>query len=141
MLRLLVSLWFLCATVPALGAGLVDSLVTQLGVTPAQASGGAGALLAYAQHDLNHDDWTQLTALVPEADALAQSTDLGRGVMSSLGSVLGDDNLTMAKVAEQFQALGLDATTVSQFAPVILDYLNQHGGEDLVAPLADLWIP
>ncbi|MBY6018594.1 DUF2780 domain-containing protein [Halomonas denitrificans] len=137
--RILVLAAAMAMGAPAWGASLVDTLVSELGITEDQAIGGAGALMAYAKQDLGSEDWSQLAELVPEASTLAESADMG-GVMGSLGNVLGD-GAGMAQVLEQMSALGLDADTISQFAPVVIDYLKQQGGEDLIGTLTKLWSP
>lgn len=124
---------------PAWGASLVDSLVSELGITQDQAIGGAGALMAYAKQDLAEADWSQLAQLVPEASTLAEEADMG-GVMNSLGEVLGD-SAGMAQVLEQLSKLGLDADTITRFAPAVLDYVKQQGGGDLIGALTKLWTP
>ncbi|MBY6187746.1 DUF2780 domain-containing protein [Marinobacter hydrocarbonoclasticus] len=124
----------------AWSASLVETLVSELGITEDQAIGGAGALMSYAKQDLAEADWAQLAGLVPEASSLAEEGEMG-GVAASLGSVLGESDLGMAPVLEQLNALGLDAATISKFTPVVLDYLKQQGGDDLIGTLTQLWSP
>ncbi|WP_345337023.1 DUF2780 domain-containing protein [Ferrimonas pelagia] len=125
--------------------GLVGTLVSQLGVSEDQASGGAGALLSLAQSSLGGSDWGQLTELLPEAAGLASGVDLsalagdGGGLGDLAGMLGGEGGSSMLQVAQAFSGLGLDASSISQFAPVILEYLQGQGGADLVDKLSSLW--
>lgn len=142
LIKVLVLVGWVVLAPSSWAAGLVDSLVSQVGVSEAQASGGAGALLGYAQQELTSDDWASLAGYLPEAQQLAGAVDLNSGVAGSVGSLLGSDSgASMAGVVEAFSGLGLDPSLVSQFAPVILDYLQQQGGGDLVGKLQSLWQP
>ncbi|WP_237667827.1 DUF2780 domain-containing protein, partial [Vibrio sp. V42_P2S4T144] len=48
------------------------------------------------------------------------------------------ENISAVKSA--FDTLGLDPSMISQFAPVILDYLNKQGAsEGLLSSLGGLW--
>ncbi|GAA5193696.1 DUF2780 domain-containing protein [Ferrimonas gelatinilytica] len=124
---------------------LVDTLTSRLGVSDQQASGGAGALLALAQASLSGEEWGQLTSLIPQAGALAGKVDLSQfdgGTLGTLEDLLGDDKgPSMANVMGAFDNLGLDVTSISSFVPVILDYLQQQGGAELVDTLTQLWAP
>ncbi|MDR9825879.1 DUF2780 domain-containing protein [Vibrio sp. FNV 38] len=107
---------------------LADLLSSQLPVTPEQAAGGAGALLSLAQNQLSSENSSELTSLIPGL------SDLG-GAASMLSSI---ENLSA--VTSAFEAVGLDASMVSQFAPVILGYLTEQGASDgLLSSLTSLW--
>ncbi len=129
----------------AAGSGLVETLTSRLGISDQQASGGAGALLALAQASLSGKEWGQLTSLIPQAGALAGKVDLSQfdgGTLGAIGDLLGDDSgPSMANVMGAFDNLGLDVTSISSFVPVILDYLQQQGGAELVDTLTQLWAP
>ncbi len=130
---------------------LVDALTSRLGVTPAQASGGAGALLGLAQGKLSADDNSALATAIPGLDQLigsapkidaaaSQGDDLLGQANSLLGgssTLLGDNSSlqTLSTLAPAFEALGLDASMAQQFLPVILEYVNQNGSEALMGAL------
>ncbi|MBQ1783814.1 MAG: DUF2780 domain-containing protein [Gammaproteobacteria bacterium] len=138
-------------TSDAVQGSLVDALTSKLGITPAQASGGAGALLGLAQGKLSADDSSALATAIPGLDqiigsapkidaAATQSNDLLGQANSLLGGsnkLLGDNSSlqTLATLAPAFEALGLDASMVQQFLPVILDYVNQNGNDALMGAL------
>ncbi|WP_439437866.1 DUF2780 domain-containing protein [Salinivibrio costicola] len=110
---------------------LVKSITEQVDVSPDQATGGAGALLAMAANDLTGSDQQELASLSPD--------------LSSLSSLLGDNASaggigSMGDVYRAAEKLGIDAATLKQFVPVVLDYLGQQGASDgLLSSLTQLW--
>jgi len=144
------------ATAAPEAAGLLNSLGTTLNVTPEQAVGGTGALLGLAKNKLAGNDYSQLTKSVPGLDQLA-----GTGALSSLGSLNGLGGLlgnsgksadssvlnnalgnvqSMGDVNKAFSALGMDSSMVSQFVPLILQYLGQQGaGGSALQSLSGIW--
>jgi hypothetical protein len=126
-------------------ADLLNTLGT-LNVTPEQAVGGTGALLGLAKNKLSGNDYSQLTKSVPGLDQLS-----GAGALGSLGGLMGNSGgsavtgalgnvKSMADVNSAFGALGMDSGMVSQFAPLILQYLGQQGaGGSALKNLGSLW--
>ncbi len=144
------------ATAAPEAAGLLNSLGTALDVTPEQAVGGTGALLGLAKNKLAGNDYSQLAQSVPGLDQLA-----GAGALSSLGNLNGLGGLlgnagksadssvlnsalgnvqSMGDVNKAFTALGMDSSMVSQFVPLILQYLGQQGaGGSALQSLSGIW--
>ncbi len=144
------------ATAAPEAAGLLNSLGTTLNVTPEQAVGGTGALLGLAKNKLAGNDYSQLTKSVPGLDQLAGTGALSSlGSLNGLGSVLGNSGKSadssvlnsalgnvqsMGDVNKAFTALGMDSSMVSQFVPVILQYLGQQGaGGSALQSLSGIW--
>ncbi|MBA1201644.1 DUF2780 domain-containing protein [Pseudomonas capeferrum] len=136
---------------PAASANLLNTLGSELKVTPEQAVGGAGAMLGLARNNLSDADFEQLTKAVPGLDMISGANALGglNGIgellgkqgnsQSALSSVLGNvedrNDLNSA-----FSALGMDTGMIGQFAPLILQYLGQQGiGGSLLQSLGSLW--
>jgi hypothetical protein len=127
-------------------AGLLNTVGTQLNVTPEQAIGGTGALLGLAKNNLSSADYSQMTQAVPGLDLLS-----GAGALGSLGGLLGGSGnsaatnalgnvKSMADVNSAFTALGMDSGLVGQFAPLILQYLGQQGASgSALQSLGSLW--
>ncbi len=108
---------------------LVNALTSQLNVSPEQATGGAGALLALASNSLSKEQSSELSGLIPGMSELQNSTP---GLLSMANN--------MGAVTNIFGKLGLDASTVNQFAPVILEYLTGQGASSgLLSSLTSLW--
>jgi len=127
-------------------AGLLNTVGTQLNVTPEQAIGGTGALLGLAKNNLSSADYSQMTQAVPGLDLLS-----GAGALGGLGGLLGGSGnsaatnalgnvKSMADVNSAFTALGMDSGLVGQFAPLILQYLGQQGASgSALQSLGSLW--
>lgn len=140
------------ATAAPEAAGLLNTLGTQLNVTPQQAVGGTGALLGLAKNKLSGNDYSQLSKSVPGLDQLSGSSALGSlgglggmlggsgsGSNSAISSALGNVQ-SMGDVNKAFSALGMDSGMVSQFVPVILQYLGQQGaGGSALSALSGVW--
>ncbi len=133
-------------------AGLLNTLGTQLNVTPQQAVGGTGAMLGLAKNKLSSSDYSQLAKQVPGLDSLSGSNALGG--LNGLGGLLGSGGSSdaagvasalgnvdsKAAMNSAFTKLGMDSTMVGQFAPVILQYLGQQGvGGTLLQSLGSIW--
>ncbi|WP_299021471.1 DUF2780 domain-containing protein [uncultured Photobacterium sp.] len=111
---------------------LTDILSSQLDVTPEQAAGGAGALLSLASSQLNGDQATELTQMIPGADALSAAIPPGLG-----GLLTNIDTINQV-----FSALGMDASMVSQFVPIVMQFLGDQGASaGLMQSLGTIWNP
>ncbi|EJB8452885.1 TPA: DUF2780 domain-containing protein [Vibrio parahaemolyticus] len=107
---------------------LTELLTSQLPVSTEQAAGGSSALIALAQSQLSQQNSTELQSLIPGLSNL-------KGAQSLLGNIE-----SLSAVQSVFNALGLDPSMISQFAPVILGYLNEQGAsEGLLKSLSGLW--
>jgi hypothetical protein len=116
--------------------GLVSLLTSQLGVTDTQAEGGAGALFRAAKANMKADDFTELSAKVPEASSLIDKapvvSDKKQGMLAGAASLMGDtgEKINAAtEIVESFKQLGLDSDMVEKFTPVVLDYVKEKAGE------------
>ncbi|GEA60468.1 DUF2780 domain-containing protein [Vibrio comitans] len=107
---------------------LTDLLTSELNVTPTQAAGGAGALLSLAQTQLSDENSSELSSLIPGLDSFTGSTGLTSMITN------------MDSVKSTFEGLGIDPALVSQFAPIILQYLTSEGASSgLLGSLTSLW--
>ncbi|SHE23718.1 DUF2780 domain-containing protein [methanotrophic endosymbiont of Bathymodiolus puteoserpentis (Logatchev)] len=115
-------------------ADLTGLLTQQLGVTPTQAAGGAGALFQVAQSKMSVGDFQQLTQSVPEVNGLIKSVTQSKPsglsqIASGASALIGDESNTLGAAADlysTFESLGLSGDMVSQFAPVITDYVSKN---------------
>jgi len=111
-------------------SGLLDSLTSELGVTPAQASGGAAAILGDASSKLSPSDLGKLTDAVPDIKSITDNA-------SSLSSLAGAAG-TASSVADQFKALGMDSSMIGKFTPVIMEYVSKIGGSSAMGILGSV---
>ncbi|MFK0036876.1 DUF2780 domain-containing protein [Pseudomonas monteilii] len=137
---------------PEAQANLLNTLGSELKITPEQAVGGAGAMLGLARNNLSSEDYGQLTKAVPGLDLLAGANALGG--LSGLGGLLGKNSESQSALSNAlgsnvenrsdldtaFKALGMDTGMIGQFAPLILQYLGQQGiAGSLLQNLGSLW--
>jgi Protein of unknown function VcgC/VcgE (DUF2780) len=126
------------APVASQAPSLVDILVRQLGITPEQAAGGAGAIFSMAKQGMSPTDFSQVIKAVPgmnqylaAAPSQTAPTYGMADLMGAAGSALGGSGSAlgnMASLVASFQSLGLNFGMVSQFIPVILQYAQTQGG-------------
>lgn len=133
------------------------SALNGLNVTPQQALGGTGALLAVAQNQLPANQYSSLLSSVPGVEKLTGANSVNQlSTLSNLAGMLGGKKQpaslsdtaiaalsnvqTMNDANQAFSALGMDAGLVAQFAPLLLQYLgNQGAAGGLVQSLASVW--
>ncbi|MGR9108598.1 MAG: DUF2780 domain-containing protein [Gammaproteobacteria bacterium] len=117
------------------GASLVDSLTGTLGISPAQAQGGAGSLFQFAKQKLGVDGFQGIADVVPGMGDLlgaAPKTNAAGGMLDALGGS-GNNPLAgamdAASLVSKFQQLGLSPDMVGKFIPVMVDYVQNQGGQ------------
>jgi Protein of unknown function VcgC/VcgE (DUF2780) len=121
---------------------LVGSLAKELGATPQQAEGAAGALFAAAKQKMPAADWTKVAAAVPGMDGLltaAPTTSAvgtsGTGAAPTAAGAMGGA-ATMGGAAGAFSKLGLKPDMVAKAVPILTQYVSKTGGADVGALLA-----
>lgn len=128
------------AQTPPANPELVGALAKEIGGTPQQAEGAAGALFGLAKTRLKPEDWTQVAGAVPGMDGLlkaapAAATSGVEGAMA--GALSGATDLGgLASAASAFKKLGLKPEMVSKAVPVLTDYVSKKGGADVGKILA-----
>ncbi len=114
--------------------GLVKMLTTQLGVTDAQASGGAGTILGYAKDKLGDKDFKAVSDALPETKSLLAAAPKTEktSALGSLGSSLGGaagSALGLASLGGSFKKLGLSSDMIGKFVPIVMSYAQSKGGD------------
>lgn len=119
--------------------GLVELLTSQLGVTKSQAEGGAGSIFQLAKQKLSVKDFSSVAKAVPGIDQMLGAAPKVEGSASSLGkisSMMGSSQLGgAAGLTSSFEKLGLSGDMVGKFTPIILDYVKNKGGEQVMSLL------
>jgi hypothetical protein len=135
---------FAQAAAKAPDPGLVGMLTKQLGVTPQQATGGAGAIFSLAKNNLSSADFSKIASAVPGMGSFLNAApkpqnDATSSAASSAASALGPlaggasggaaANATgLLGLGSSFKSLGLSPEMATKFAPVIQQYLASKGG-------------
>lgn len=109
---------------------LVGSLTNQLGVTPKQATGGAGAIFGVIKSRLNPADFSKVAAAVPGMDGFLKAAPAAGGAseLGSLASGVGGEAGKLLSLAGSFQSLGLSPSMIGKFVPVMEKYVGAKGG-------------
>lgn len=89
---------------------LIKNITTTLGVTPTQAIGGTAAVLNDAKGKMKPADFATLTKQVPQVKTLLAAAPEGM--------------LALGNTESQFSMLGMDASMITKFTPLVLDYLQ-----------------
>lgn len=136
--RMLLATLLLFSTASVFANGLLEALTSQLGVTSEQASGGAGSLFQMAKSNLSEGDFSQIAEVVPGIEEMmssAQSSTKESGTVAAVTSMLGKDSSagSLANLTASFANLGMDSDMISQFMPIILDYLKSAGGDTVMS--------
>jgi hypothetical protein len=109
---------------------LIGSLAKEIGATPQQAEGAAGALFGAAKQKLPEADWSRVSAAVPGMDALLKAApSMGAVGTSGLPGGLGG-------AAAAFSKLGLKPDMVAKAVPVLTQYVTKSGGAGVGSLLA-----
>src|ERR1700761_9653478 len=107
---------------------LVGQLTQQLGVTKAQATGGAGAIFGLAKSKLSPENFSKVAAAVPGMSGFLKAAPAagqgGTSPMGSLGSMVPGGAGGLASLAGSFNSLGMSPSMVSKFAPVLQNYVG-----------------
>ena len=117
---------------------LIGSLSKELGATPDQAEGAAGALFAAAKQKLPAADWTKVSAAVPGMDSLLKAAPAAGAVGPSgaAGMAAGTMGGGMGSAAAAFSKLGLKPEMVAKAVPILTQYVSKTGGADVASLLA-----
>ena len=116
---------------------LVDALSMEIGATPEQAAGAAGALFGLAKSRLSADEFSQVSNAVPGMDALLSAAPaLGAvGTAGALSQAAGSAG-GLASAASAFSKLGLKPDMVSKAIPVLTSFVTTSGGANVANLLA-----
>ena len=123
-------------TVPAAKASpeLVGALAKEIGATPDQAAGAAGALFGVAKSRLKPNEFSQVAGAVPGMDTLLKAAPAvgGAAALSQMaGSASG-----LASAASAFTKLGLKPDMVAKAIPVLTSFVTKSGGANVGSLLA-----
>jgi uncharacterized protein VcgC/VcgE DUF2780 len=112
---------------------LVGALAKEIGATPKQAEGAAGALFGLAKSKLGADDWTKVAGAIPGMDGLLKAAP----AMAAGGTAAAIPGLGgLSSVAGAFSKLNLKPELVMKAVPILTKYASKVGGADIGKLLA-----
>jgi hypothetical protein len=122
---------------------LVNALSKEIGGTPEQAAGAAGALFGVAKSRLKADEFAQVAKAVPGMNALlaaapgagAASGGLA-GAAAQVAGTAGSAAGGLANATSAFSKLGLKPDLVGKAVPVLTSFVTKSGGADVGKLLA-----
>lgn len=117
---------------------LVNALAKEIGATPEQAAGAAGALFGVAKSRLKADEFTQVSKAVPGMDSLLKAAPMvssAVGTSGALGQLAGSAG-GLATAASAFSKLGLKPEMVAKAVPVLTSFVSKSGGAGVGSLLA-----
>ncbi len=118
------------SSVYAEGDELIKMLTSELGVTSEQAMGGAGALFNYAKEELSTEDFDKVSEAVPDMKGYLDAIPaLGGGSGTGLLGKATESLVGMPAVTAAFDKLGLSQEMVGMFSPILVNYVDEKGGE------------
>jgi hypothetical protein len=118
---------------------LIDSLTQTLGISAAQAEGGAAVLLKAAKDKLGAAEFDSQLGSVPGLfDLLKKAPASGGGLGGLLGGLagaIGGNAALISSIVSGFGKLGLKPEDARKFVPVIMGFLRTKVGPDVVSSL------
>jgi hypothetical protein len=118
---------------------LIGALSKELGSTPEQAAGAAGALFGVAKSKLSPAEFSQVASAVPGIDSLLSAAPggaavgtTGAGGLSQVAGAAGG----LASAATAFTKLGLKPDMVAKAIPVLTSFVSKSGGANVANLLA-----
>ncbi len=124
---------------------LVNMLTSQLGINEDQAAGGAGLLFKMAKEKLGDGDFSKIAEAVPDVSNLLSKApaESGGGLMGAIGgiaSAFGADKLgDLASLAGGFSKLNLDENMIGNFIPIILNFVKDKAGDEVMGLLSKVF--
>ncbi|MPZ19207.1 MAG: hypothetical protein GEV06_15035 [Luteitalea sp.] len=116
---------------------LVGAITNELGVTPQQAQGGAGALLGLAKSQLKPDEFSEVASAVPGTDALLGAAPAMQGAAGLAG--IGGGAMGLASLAGNFDKLGLSPDMAGKMAPILTKFVQDKGASQAASLLSGVF--
>ena len=108
---------------------LTAALSKEIGATPEQSAGAAGALFGAAKSQMKPTDWAQVAKAVPGMTSLLKAAPAGKkgDPLSQLAGGAGG----LASAAAAFSQLGLSPDLVAKAIPVLTSFVTKSGGANV----------
>jgi hypothetical protein len=110
---------------------LVGALSKEIGASPEQAAGAAGALFGVAKSRLKPAEFSQVSKAVPGMDLLLGAAPSAAGGAAGALSQLGGSAAGLAGAASAFSKLGLKPELVAKAIPILTSFVSKSGGAAL----------
>lgn len=115
---------------------LIAALSQQLKIDEKQAQGGAAILFKAARDKLGGGEFSKMLGSVSGVESLVkQAPQSGGGLLGGLASLAGGNTALLATIVSGFSKLNLSTDQAQKFVPIMLDYLRNKVGPDVVERL------
>jgi hypothetical protein len=116
---------------------LIGELSKEMGASPEQAAGAAGALFGLAKSRLSPAEFSQVSNAVPGMDLLLKAAPTGGATGAAAGlSQLGASAGGLAAAANAFTKLGLKPELAAKAVPILTSFVTKSGGANVGSLLA-----
>jgi len=112
---------------------LVGAISKEIGATPEQSAGAAGALFGVAKSRLKADEFSQVAKAVPGMASLLGAAPANTppvGTAGALSQVAGSAG-GLASAAAAFTKLGLKPEMVAKVVPILTSFVTKSGGANV----------
>ena len=110
---------------------LTAALSQELGTTPEQSAGAAGALFGAAKSQMKPTDWAQVAKAVPGMTSLHKAAPAAGGKKGDPLSPIAGSAGGLAAAAAGFSKLGLSPDLVAKAIPVLTQFVSKSGGANV----------
>ena len=119
---------------------LVGALSKEIGATPEQAAGAAGALFGVAKSRLKPEEFSMVAKAVPGMDTLLGAAPKAGGATGTSGALskMAGSAGGLAAAASAFSALGLKPDLVAKAIPILTSFVGKSGGANVASLLASV---
>ena len=119
---------------------LVGALSKEIGATPEQAAGAAGALFGVAKSRLKPEEFSMVAKAVPGMDTLLGAAPAAGGATGTSGALskMAGSAGGLAGAASAFSALGLKPDLVAKAIPILTSFVGKSGGANVASLLANV---
>jgi hypothetical protein len=117
---------------------LVAALSKEIGATPEQSAGAAGALFGVAKSKLAPNQFSQVAQAVPGMDLLLKAAPSAGGAIGTSGALsqLAGSAGNLASAAAAFSKMGLKPELVAKAVPILTSFVTKSGGAGVGSLLA-----
>jgi hypothetical protein len=120
---------------------LIKQLTSQIGIDPSTANKAVATVLSMLKQEGGDDLFSKIASAIPGAQAAAATTPAptesagGAGLLGSVMGMLGGSAGKGLALAAALKALGIDENKIGSFASIVIDFIKQKAGPDVVNEL------
>ncbi|HBJ33922.1 MAG TPA: hypothetical protein DDZ51_03980 [Planctomycetaceae bacterium] len=120
---------------------LIKQLTSQIGIDKSVAGQAVGTVMSLLKKEGGDDLFSKIAAAIPGAQAAADTSPSptesagGGGLLGSVMGMLGGSAGKGLALAASLKGLGISEDKLGSFATIVLDYIKQKAGPDVVNQL------